>query len=172
MKDNRRRLTLALGTIAGGLLAVAFLPMAAAAADDYDFQPDTNSFAPTQVEGIPLLTNEVTGPESWNLVDTTTGDVLYHDDIFSGADAHSTIGSFSNDDFVMSNGAGFGGSVDFEVEPFTQIDLADFGSGYANEWIDIPTGPDAGISDLLITPMGNFELFGTAFSDLAAALTS
>jgi hypothetical protein len=172
MKDNRRRLTLALGAIAGGLLAAAFLPMAVASADDYDFQPDPQSFEPTQIEGIPVLTNEVSGPESWNLADVTTGVIEYHDDLFHGTDLHTTIGSFSNDDFIASNGVGFGDSVEFDVEPYTQIDLADFGSGYANEWIDIPTGPDAGISDLLITPMGNFELFGTAFSDMAAALTS
>ena len=40
MNNNQRRATLALGAVAGGLLVAAFLPMAAAFADDYDFTPN------------------------------------------------------------------------------------------------------------------------------------
>ncbi|MGH3968978.1 MAG: hypothetical protein ACRDTV_12925 [Mycobacterium sp.] len=66
-----------------------------------------------------------------------------------GPDTETIFGSFTNDDF--SNG------------DFT-IDLANFGGGWENEWIDIPgTGLGSGMSDLLITPLGDFALFGTFF---------
>jgi hypothetical protein len=59
----------------------------------------------------------------------------------------------------------------FDLAGGTQIDIANFGLGFENEWLDIPSGPDAGISDLLITPFGDFELLGSAFSDVSTALT-
>jgi hypothetical protein len=52
----------------------------------------------------------------------------------------------------------------------TQIDLANFGGGWENEWIDIPSGSDAGTADLLITPFGDVPLFGSVFSELASVL--
>ncbi len=65
-------LTGMIATIAGGLLATAFLPTAVAFADNYDFTPDTTSFVPSQVEGLPPLINEVTGAEKWSVEDLTT----------------------------------------------------------------------------------------------------
>jgi hypothetical protein len=56
----------------------------------------------------------------------------------------------------------------FLMEGATQVDPANFGDGWENEWIDIPSGSNAGISDLLITPFGDLQLLGTAFSDLAS----
>jgi hypothetical protein len=59
------------------------------------------------------------------------------------------FGSFTNDDF--SNGT-------------VSIDFANFGGGWENEWIDFPgTGPGSAISDLLITPFGDFPVLGTFF---------
>jgi hypothetical protein len=54
----------------------------------------------------------------------------------------------------------------------TQIDLANFGGGWENEWIDIPSGPDAGTADLLITPFGDVPLCGSVFSELATVLAA
>lgn len=176
MKTNQRRVTLAVGAAAGGLLTAAFLPMAVAFADNYDFTPDTSTFEPTQVEGYPPLINEVTGAEDWSITDVTNGTVAVQDVFLGGTDTQTTIGSFTNDDFIWGNSGeavGVGsGSTTFEVPGGTQVDLADFGSGFENEWIDVPgTGlPDSGISDVLITPFGDFPLLGSFFADLASAL--
>lgn len=70
MKSNQRRITLTLGAVAGGLLAAAFLPMAVAFADEYDFVPDTTTLDTTQVEGYPPLVNEVTGTDNDHLTST------------------------------------------------------------------------------------------------------
>jgi hypothetical protein len=171
MKNNQRHATLTLGAVAGGLLAAAFLPMAVAFADEYDFTPSITTFAPSQVEGYPPLINEVTGAESWNVFDLTTNTTAFSNAL-PGIDTETTIGSFTNDDW-LSNGAlsQIGSSGSFFAGGGTQIDLANFGFGFENEWMDIPSGANAGISDLLITPFGDFELFGTGFSDLSAAFT-
>ena len=93
-------------------------------------------------------------------MDAVTGEVAYHDDLFSGADTHLTIGSFNNDDFIASNSAGFGGgSDDVTIAPFTQIDLADFGNGYMNEWVDIPSGPGRRDVGSAHHANGDFTLF-------------
>jgi hypothetical protein len=158
--------------VTGGLLAAAFLPMAVtvAVADEYDFTPDLTTFTPHQVEGYPPLINEVTGPESWSLSDITTNTVAFPD-VFGGTDTQTTIGSFTNDDFLTNNSFTALGAPGFFVPAGSQLDLANFGLGYENAWLDIPSGADAGTSDLFITPFGDFALFGTGFSDLAAALT-
>ena len=162
-------LTGMIATIAGGLLATAFLPTAVAFADNYDFTPDTTSFVPSQVEGFPPLIREVTGAEKWSVEDLTTNTVKFAD-IFDGKDTVTTIGSFTNDDYLATSAfIDSDGANTFIVPSGTEIDLANFGSGFGNEWMDIPVGSDAGISDLLITPFGDFELFGTGFAALAAA---
>ncbi len=61
--------------VTGSLLAAAFLPMAVAFADQYDFTPDVSTFVASQVEGYPPLINEVTGTEQWNLFDLTTNSI-------------------------------------------------------------------------------------------------
>jgi hypothetical protein len=172
MKTKQRRITLTLGVAAGGLLATAFLPVAAAFADEYDFTPDTTTFDPTQVEGYPPLFNEVTGSEDWSISDLTTDTVKFQDAFLIGTDTQTTIGSFTNDDYLTSiTTEEIGSPGDYFVVPGpAQFDLANFGGGFENEWIDIPSGPDSGISDLLITPFGDFPLFGTAFADLATAI--
>jgi hypothetical protein len=174
MNNNQRRATLTLGAVAGGLLAAAFLPMAVAFADEYDFTPDTTTFDPTQVEGYPPLDNVVTGTEDWNLYDLTTSTV-YGPDYLHGVDTVTTIGSFTNDDFLQ--GTDFPLTIvsnsgqEIALPGDAQIDLANFGGGWENEWIDVPSSGDpSGISDLLITPFGDFQLFGSFFSDLSTVI--
>ncbi len=168
MNNNQRRATLALG--AGGLLAAAFLPMAVAFADDYDFTPNIASLDVTQVEGYPPLINEVTGTEKWGIFDLTSNASLAPS-VIIGTDTETTIGSFTNDDYLTNTGLiVISSSETFDLPSGTQIDLANFGLGFENEWIDIPaSGTDPGVSDLFITPFGDFPLFGTAFADLATA---
>lgn len=178
MKDTERRLTRVVAA-ASGILAAALLPAGAAFADDFDFTPSISSFAPTQVEGFPPLFNEVTGTEDWqplNLTANTINPVL-----LPGVDTETTFGSFTNDDFLFNPVDPVGGGVVTYLIALpghasvtlpgdaTQIDLANFGGGFENEWLEIASGPNAGASDLLITPFGDFTLFGTGFSDLATA---
>jgi hypothetical protein len=172
MKNNQRRAALTFGAVAGGLLGAAFLPMAVAFADNYDFVPDITTFVPTQVEGYPPLINEVTGAEHWGLFDLTNN-TSFAPNVITGTDTETTIGSFTNDDYLTNIGLIVISSPnDFEVPAGTQIDLANFGLGFENEWIDIPSGgTDPGASDLFITPFGDFALFGSAFADLSTALT-
>jgi hypothetical protein len=159
MKINQRRLMVTFGAGAGGLLAAAFLPMAVAFADEYDFTPDTATFAPTQVEGYPPLIDEATGAESWNIGDATTNTVAFPHVIY-GTDTETTIGSFTNDDYLTSTSVTVTGATSFELPAGSQIDLANFGLGFENEWLDVASGSNSGISDLFITPFGDFELLG------------
>jgi hypothetical protein len=149
--------------------------MAVAFADVDDFTPDTSTFDPTQVEGYPPRDNVVTGTEDWNISDLTHNDLPLGGDLLQGTDTVTTIGSFTNDDYLYTNTFGgltiVGSSADFFLPNDTQIDLANFGLGFENEWIDMPAnGTAPGVSDLLITPFGDFSLLGSAFSDLATAI--
>ena len=170
MKNTQRRVTLTLGAVAGGLLAATFLPMAVAFADEYDFTPNIASLDLTQVEGYPPLINEVTGTETWGILDLTSN-TAFAPNVITGTDTETTIGSFTNDDYLTVTGVTVIGSPDiFNLPAGSQIDLANFGLGFENEWIDIPAGgTDPGASDLFITPFGDFALFGTAFADLSTA---
>jgi hypothetical protein len=144
---NTRRLALSFGAAAGGLLVAAFLPMAVAVADDVGFAPDPSTLNPTDVTGFPPYSPEVvTAHEAWNGFNFTTNTVTLHD-VLDGVDTETIFGSFTNNDFSNAD--------------FT-IDLANFGGGWGNEWFD---ALDAGgaQSDLLITPFGDFPLFGTLF---------
>lgn len=167
--ETKRRLTRVIAATSG-ILAAALLPVGTAFADDYDFTPNVSTFVPSQAEGYPPLIDVVTGTEKWNIFDLTTNTASVSN-ILLGTDTHTTFGSFVNDDFLTSSGLTILGPPDNLVLPEgTEIDLANFGLGFENAWMDIPTGTDAGISDLLITPFGDFELFGSAFSDLSTAL--
>lgn len=171
MKINQRSAVLTFGVGVGGLLAAACLPMAVAFADEYDFTPDLTTFAPTQVEGYPPIFDEVTGAEEWKLIDLTTN-TTFLNSAFNGTDTETTVGSFTNDDYLTNSSLSvLGATVNFLAPSGTQIDIANFGLGFENEWMDVPSGSDAGISDLFITPFGDFALFGTGFSDLSTALT-
>ena len=169
MNTNHHKFALTLSTLTGGLLAAAFLPMAVATADEYDFTPDLTTFVPTQVEGYPPLINEVTGTEQWGVFDLTTN-TSFAPNVINGTDTETTFGSFTNDDYLISSGLVVSGPHFFSLPVGTQLDLANFGLGFENEWVDIPSGPNTGISDLLITPFGDFELFGSGFSDFSTAL--
>jgi hypothetical protein len=177
MNNTPRRATFTVGVVAGGLLAAALLPTAVACADEYDFSPDTTTFAVTQVEGYPPLFNEITGTEAWNATDVTSQGT-YESDVLQGTDTTTTFGSFTNDDFVATGESdssfifNYYGADSFTVHGDVQIDLANFGGGFENEWIDLPSGStDPGVSDLLITPFGDFTLAGSAFSDLSTVIT-
>jgi hypothetical protein len=117
--------------------------MAVAFADDNGYVPDPSTLFPVpEVTGFPPYSPEVlTGHEAWSLFDLTTNNVLVPDQL-DGVDTETIFGSLTNNDF--SNGD-------------ITIDLANFGGGWENEWIDF-TGSTGAQSDLLITPFGDMPL--------------
>jgi hypothetical protein len=146
IKDQRRRITMAFGAAAGALTVGALLPMAVAVADETGWVPDLGTLSPTEVSGFPPYSPEVImGHESWSRFDFTTNQVTVPDQLL-GTDTETIFGAFTNNDF--SNGD-------------ITVDLANFGGGWGNEWIEFSNSTVA--SDLLITPFGDFPLMGTFF---------
>jgi hypothetical protein len=78
----RRRITRTLGAAAGGLLGVAFLPMAAAFADSYEIIPDPSSTETlTGVYGLentapPAESGSIQGYQEFEVYDTTTSQAV------------------------------------------------------------------------------------------------
>jgi hypothetical protein len=173
MKDTERRLTRVVAATSG-ILAAALLPAGVAFADNYVFTPDITTFIPTQVEGYPPLVDVVTGAEDFSFFDTTSSSI-FDLDALHGIDTDTSIGSFINDDFLDTGGfVGFvRGTSEVDIPTGTQIDVANFGGGWENVWVDIPASApvDPGASDLLVTPFGDFTLFGSFFTDLATILS-
>ena len=168
---NLRNPVLTLVAITGGLLAAALAPIGIAAADDWTITPDDSTFVPVAGEGpvlvfipgagLPPLFEYEMGTESLAVKDATVG--ITFPDVVTGSDTHFVFGSFTNDDFVdtLSFPEQFtvtdqGGDIsNFTVLPGTEVDLANFGGGFENEWINIP---GTGVTDMLITPFGDFNL--------------
>jgi hypothetical protein len=79
---RRRRITRALGAAAGGLLGAAFVPVAAAFADNYEIIPDPSSTETlTGIYGLentapPAETGSVEGYQEFEALDTTTNQVV------------------------------------------------------------------------------------------------
>ena len=91
------------------------------------------------MEGYPPLINEVTGTEHWGLFDLTSN-TCASPNVITGTDTETTIGSFTNDDYLTNIGLIVVHSPGtFDLPSGTQIDLANFGLGFENEWIDIPS---------------------------------
>jgi len=162
---NRRRTTISLSTFVGGLLAAAILPLAIANADDtyLIYAPDTSTFDPTSAQGYPPLVDVLQGTESWGPTDAPSNVSIGLD----GVDTQTTFGSFTNNDFLVTDGniaISISGGETPPVLPEipglgAEIDLANFSGGFENEWIDIPAygTTAASITDTLITPFGDFN---------------
>ncbi|MGH3563091.1 MAG: hypothetical protein ACRDTN_15230 [Mycobacterium sp.] len=154
--DHRRRVTRILGAAAGGLVATTFLPVTVAFADTYVDVPDPATFNPTQAtEGFPPFYNVETGTEHWTINDVSNGSSAF--DQLSGIDTQTTLGFFTTDDFLVTFNDGAAGAP----PDGSQVDYANFGLGFANEWIEAPAATAGGaptITDLFITPFGDFPL--------------
>ena len=159
------RLTRALGAAVGGLLAAAFLPAAAALADDYHIVPDPNS---TEVvtgyyglyTALPALDGSALGHQTFDVDDTTLGTVVGSFD----ADESTTSGIFfggTNDEIlVTSDVSGTTGTGAGEVPPVGSVfDTFTFGdSGFGNVYSDLASATAGGdvISDTFVTPFGDY----------------
>ncbi len=130
------------------------------ASDTDIFTPDTTTFDPTVAEGYPPLDDVLQGKENWDFSNppSDTSATLF------GVDTQTTIGSFSNNDFLETGyveQASNGATLPPLPEIGSEIDLANFGGGFENEWISlVPVGGGADtFTDILITPFGDFTLF-------------
>jgi hypothetical protein len=159
---SRRRITRTLGAAAGGLLGFAFLPAAAALADDYVVTPDTSSTE--TVTGIygygfdglgtapPALAGTVQGDQPFDYSDVTTGET----GTFSGYEDTSTdtLGESNVGVYVASDTSGA------DAPPVGSVfDTYTFGDGlYENIYSAIPSAGGDQISDILVTPGGDYTI--------------
>ncbi len=116
---NTRRITLALGAAAGGLLAAAYLPMAIANADGavtdvtsdiigrgpapdvFGFSPDSSETVLT-VSGLPPLYQQVEGYQTFEYYVTPTGDTSPVDVGSFNADVSTlTTPGFENTEYLV-----------------------------------------------------------------------
>jgi hypothetical protein len=166
MSDTRSRSGILVGFAAavGAFGAAAMMSTATARADGTTeiYVPDPATLDAQVAEGFPPFISVLQGQEEWTVPGLPSGNAFEA----TGADTQTTFGSFTNDDFLyLGSFQGASGPVGVAVPDLTvgtQIDLANFGGGFENEWIDaLPEGQlDGGIiTDTLITPFGDFTLF-------------
>ena len=145
--------------------------VALTAGDTEIFLPDTSSFTPTVAEGFPPLEDVLQGSEVWVPSSEPSGVDIF----LVGTDTHTTIGSFVNDDFLESSGDEEGvGSTLLVPSAGSEIDLADFGGGYENEWADIVDANGVHTTtDTFITPFGDYPLSSaTVLSEIQTTVTA
>jgi hypothetical protein len=164
---DRRRITRTLGAAAGGLLGVAFLPAAAAFADDYNIVPDPGSTE--QVTGIygtgfgfdgtnsapPAVAGGIQGDQLFDYTDTTTGATGTFDgdesnvvDSFGDTNQEVLVIPCASD--ITCTDAPPVGSV------FDTYTLGD--SGYENIYSAVPSSGGDVISDTWVTPLGDYTI--------------
>ncbi|MGA9615486.1 MAG: hypothetical protein WBS15_28880, partial [Mycobacterium sp.] len=155
-----RRITLALGAAAGGLLAAAYLPMAIANADTTDAigigsTPDVFGFeaipgSPEEVltvSGLPPLYQQVEGYQTFDYFTTPTGDTSPVLDGTVNADV-STLSlpdGFTNTEYLITGHASEASkaleSTAFPTESFptdgSVYDIANFGNGFEKVYSDV-----------------------------------
>lgn len=170
---NSRRAAFTLAATAGGFLAAAFLPMATASADDHDwhywlYQPydlphsgstDIFGFAPVgdedvfETSGFGPLFHEVQGAQEF-VIPALHGD---DDDIRGGfgADVTSTSTLFSNSTQIVVERDFQDG---YQMPIGSEFDETRYLGGIESIHMNVPSGPDAGTADFLITPLGDFTL--------------
>ena len=158
---NTRRITLALGAAAGGLLAAAYLPMAVANADISDVSapitpsPDVFGFeaipgSPEDVltvSGLPPLDQQVEGYQTF--------------DYFSPANATDPIGTvntdvstlttpfgFDNTEYLVTGASDASKAQELVASPTDGLpttgsvyDIANFGDGFSNDYSDVVALP-------------------------------
>jgi hypothetical protein len=164
-----RRITLAPGVIAGGLLAAAFFPMAVAFADDAS---ESSTFDPLLQEffGFQRDASEPT------TVYSVSGEPPFYQSIhqteFFGTDSTATLGagSFQVDNEVITDPFGpasaellvTSSEAGTSAPPVGSVyDVINIGGGYENFYSDLaPTTPGGAdtLSDTLVTPFGDIPL--------------
>ncbi|MGB7165150.1 MAG: hypothetical protein WBD70_18750 [Mycobacterium sp.] len=159
-----RRITLALGAAAGGLLAAAFLPLAVANADSGDvidvtsdamratppdffgFSPDSSETVLT-VSGLPPLYQQVEGYQTLYYFTTPSGDTSPVLDGTVNADVSklSLPDGFTNIEYLITgddptaytNAGMIGAPTESFPTDGSVYDIANFGNGFENVYSDV-----------------------------------
>lgn len=168
------RITLSLGAAGGGLLAAAFLPMAVAFADEFDYTQVTSYTPVTEyTAGIPPLYQSVIGYDRFDWVDQTQSTPGSPDVVGAfNADTYNTSTSWgwTNSELLVDGAQG--GPTGAAPEIGSVIDTTNFGGGFENIYTDL-VGAGAGganlITDVFNTPFGDFAI-PTTFDAAALAL--
>jgi hypothetical protein len=175
---NACRFSLALTAATGGVLAAASLSLATAAADTWTVSPDfdVNTGLPPSViseTGMPPFYQDVLTQGAYEVIDTdNTGYSNGYAEIGGLLSTTNMLG-MTNADFVVNSNA-FPGIV----PTHSVIDIANFGGGFENQYVDlVGLGANGSneITDTVITPFGNFDIPTTfdaaAFGSVPAAAT-
>jgi hypothetical protein len=159
-----RRRTRKIGAAAGGLLGLAFLPLAVANADDWTVTPD-----PTSTETItgiygdgfaafylvsPAVQGSIQGHQEFEYTDTTTGDSGQ----FSGFEStfNDGLGDTGQEVYVAADPSGSDApSVGSVFDTYTAADGL-----FTNVYADVvsATGGADTITDTLETPFGDYNI--------------
>ena len=153
---TRRRSARILGAAAGGLLGVAFMPGAAAFADDYTIGP-TGIETITGIYGYgffgvdtasPATPGSLQGHQGFTYTDTSSGAT----GTLNGFESNATdsFGDTNQEILVTSSSGTDAPAVGSVLDTYTLGD-----SGYANIYSAIPTGGgNYEITDTVVTPEG------------------
>jgi hypothetical protein len=169
---TRRRTARILGAAAGGLLGVAFMPAAAAFADDYTIDP-TGIETITGIYGYgffgvdtasPATPGSIQGHQAFTYTDTSSGET----GTLNGFESNATdsFGDTNQEVLVTSSSGTDAPAAGSVLDTYTLGD-----SGYANIYSAVPTGGgNYEITDTVVTPQGDYAL-PTTFNaaDLTAA---
>jgi hypothetical protein len=169
---TRRRTARILGAAAGGLLGVAFMPAAAAFADDYTIDP-TGIETITGIYGYgffgvdtasPATPGSIQGHQGFTYTDTASGET----GTLNGFESNATdsFGDTNQEVLVTSSSGTDAPAAGSVLDTYTLGD-----SGYANIYSAIPTGGgNYEITDTVVTPEGDYAI-PTTFdaADLTAA---
>jgi hypothetical protein len=169
---TRRRSARILGAAAGGLLGVAFMPAAAAFADDYTIDP-TGIETITGIYGYgffgvdtasPATPGSIQGHQDFTYTDTSSGET----GTLNGFESNATdaFGDTNQEVLVTSSSGTDAPAAGSVLDTYTLGD-----SGYANIYSAIPTGGgNYEITDTVVTPEGDYAI-PTTFdaADLTAA---
>jgi hypothetical protein len=159
-RPRGRRITRILGAAAGGLLGAAYLPAAAAFADDYTVEP-TGSETVTGIYGYgfdgvdtasPATPGSIQGFQTFDYTDTTSG----HTGAFEGDESNATdaFGDTNQEVLVTTSTGNDAPPVGSVFDTYTVGD-----SGYSNIYSAIPTGDgDYEITDTVVTPDGDYTI--------------
>jgi hypothetical protein len=154
----RSRIVRTLSAATGGLLGAAFLPAAAAFADDYIIAP-TGPAAITGIYGYafagsasPAAPGSIQADQNFDYTNTTTGS----GGEFAGLENNwtDTLGDVDQQVYVASDAAGI------DAPPVGSVfDTYTFGdASFANVYVDIYSPSGDAVTDTLETPFGNFSL--------------
>jgi hypothetical protein len=169
---TRRRSARILGAAAGGLLGVAFMPAAAAFADDYTIDP-TGIETITGIYGYgffgvdtasPATPGSIQGHQGFTYTDTSSGET----GALNGFESNATdsFGDTNQEVLVTSSTGSDAPAAGSVLDTYTLGD-----SGYANIYSAIPTGGgNYEITDTVVTPQGDYTIPATFnAADLTAA---